>query len=226
MNENQIKKTADAVSKLEINQDELDSIRLGTNTKSLKYKDLYVVEHKDGQYGVIDKYGHIIVPFGKYAWIDGFSYGLARVRTSGFSGRFSNMPGIINSEGFLEIVSREVIKEHIAEDRKQNPQNYAKWGIINERGEEVLPVEYDDVWGFYNKDIYFTTVVKDGEEKRVYFSDLNPTLRDHKRRHVLHNQDYDEYYPGISQYCDYEGFIDEDRLEDAYLDGEWVPDDY
>ena len=58
------------------------------------------------QWGVIDNNGNIIVPFGKYDWIDCFDQGLARVNI--------RMP--------------------------QEGNRYAtvkKWGIINERGEEV-----------------------------------------------------------------------------------------
>ena len=62
------------------------------------------------QWGVIDQNGVVIVPFGKYSWIDNFDQGLARVNT--------RIP--------------------------QGGSRYAtvkKWGIINEKGEEVLPLE-------------------------------------------------------------------------------------
>ena len=39
----------------------------------------------------------------------------------------------------------------------------AKWGLINEKGEEVLPVEYDDIWNFYGKGRTDTNIVKDGK---------------------------------------------------------------
>lgn len=39
-----------------------------------------------------------------------------------------------------------------------------KWGIINEKGEVVLPLEYDSVWKFYGKpELQSTKVVKDNK---------------------------------------------------------------
>ena len=225
MDEKQLKKAADAISKMEVNQDELDAIRLGTNRKVLRCGNLNVIEHPNGDYGVVDKDGHVIVPFGKYGWIDGFSLGLARVRTKGKHGRVGNIIGIVDLDGPLNIMGKAEVIKYIDEDRKNNPQLYAKWGIINAQGEEVLPLEYDDIWGFYGSDISFTTVEKDGESRQVSLYKLNPTLRAahvmKKARQRSNNYDYPEY----PDYYDSEGFLDEERLEDAYLDGEWVPDD-
>ena len=47
-----------------------------------------------------------------------------------------------------------------------------KWGIINETGVEVLPVEYDNVWNFYHKNRITTTVEKDGIQSWVNLNDL------------------------------------------------------
>ena len=58
------------------------------------------------------------------------------------------------------------------EDRRLHNEKYSKWGIINEEGEEVLPVEYDEVWGFMGRGYASTNVEKDGVTRRVYFSDL------------------------------------------------------
>ena len=41
--------------------------------------DLYAVQNKDYKWGVVDEDDNVIVPFGKYAWIDGFQNGLAKV---------------------------------------------------------------------------------------------------------------------------------------------------
>ena len=177
MDENALKRFADAVSKLEVNQDELDGIRLGTNKNIWECGNLFVIEHQDGQFGIVDSEGHIIVPFGKYGWIDRFSHGLARVRTEGDPGRYRGKYMIVDLDPYREIQGEENIKKYIAEDRKQHPDKYAKWGIINEKGEEVLPLEYDDVWGFYGKDLDYTTVEKDGKSKRIAFEILNPELK-------------------------------------------------
>lgn len=64
--------------------------------------DIITAQNKERKYGVIDMNGNVIVPFGKYDYIDGFDRGFARVklgkRTNGQIG--SNCKwGIINEHG-------------------------------------------------------------------------------------------------------------------------------
>ena len=40
---------------------------------------LYSVQNKEYKWGVVDENDNVIVEFGKYAWIDGFHNGLAKV---------------------------------------------------------------------------------------------------------------------------------------------------
>lgn len=101
------------------------------------YGGVSVVENDKYQHGVIDNTGEMIVPFGKYAWISGFDHGLARVK---------------------DIFGDESI------DLETGKTEKAKWGIINEMGEEVLPVEYDTIWNFFQKGRNNTKVVLNGEE--------------------------------------------------------------
>lgn len=71
---------------------------------------LFTVESAvDYKWGVLNVEREIVVPFGKYTWIDGFDNGVARVIKDG------------------------------------------KWGLIDECGNEVLPIEYDNIWNFYGK---------------------------------------------------------------------------
>ena len=150
------------------------------------------------QWGVIDNNGNIIVPFGKYDWIDCFDQGLARVNI--------RMP--------------------------QEGNRYAtvkKWGIINERGEEVLPLIYDEIWNFYGKNRYSTKAVLDEEEYNIYFHDLNPELpvrglrRTYTRRHNYRIPRNPLCFDTADCY-DEEGYFDYDRLEGAIMDGEYVPE--
>lgn len=125
-------------------------------------------------WGVVDLKGNEIVPFGKYAWIDGFEHGLARVRT----------------QGIVPWNRGKIIATFETPEQEMRPKVIAKWGIINEKGEEVLPCEYDDVWNFYGKDyLKYTTVEKDGEKKQFYFEtqSLNPPTKDESED----QQDYD-----------------------------------
>ena len=145
--------------------------------KIKSYGKVSVVENYANQYAVTDCNGEIIVPYGKYGWIDGFDSGLARVRTPKDPGIANNVTSIIIDlfgDDTKVISGKEDIRNYYTKDKRENPDKYAKWGIINEKGEEVLPVIYDEVWSFYGKNRYSTKVVKDGIESDIYFHDLNP----------------------------------------------------
>ena len=133
------------------------------NRSEKTYNSVMVIQRSDYKWGVTDLEGNIIVPFGKYDWIDGFDQGLARVKI----GRApSNQVG-----------------------------NDNKWGIINEQGEEVLSVEYDEIWNFFGKNRYSTKVVKDGIKEDVYLHTLNPNLPVRGIvHHALSNDKYNNHY--------------------------------
>ncbi|MCQ2235684.1 MAG: WG repeat-containing protein [Bacteroidales bacterium] len=102
---------------------------------------LLVIENKCYQWGVMDKNGNEIVPFGKYAWIGRFDNGYARVKSGIGKGSWH-----IGGENF-EIVKYVPVK----------------YGIIDKEGKEVVPMEYDDIWNFYGKGLSRTHLEKDGE---------------------------------------------------------------
>lgn len=158
-----------------------------------------VIQRSDYKWGVTDLEGNIIVPFGKYDWIDGFDQGLARVK--------------------------------IGRAPSNQVNNANKWGIINERGEEVLPVEYEEVWNFLGKSRYSTKVVKDGVQEEVYLHTLNPSLpargivhhaisRDEYDAHDDYGTHYGEFAGSYAQ--DVMGYSD-DEINDAF---EGDPDAY
>jgi len=202
---------------------------LGLNRIEKRYDDVIVVQHSDYEWGVIDIKGKVIVPFGKYGWIDGFDQGLARVRTHKHSGRVGNTIAIIGDLDDIEgtsIKGKENIQRFLDNDRSKHPENYAKWGIINEEGEEVLPLIYDDIWNFLGKDRYSTRVELNGEYKEVYFHDLNPSLPVRGiEDHYSSTSDYDDY-SGNNFDINGEGYFDEERLEDAFFSGEYLPEDW
>ena len=119
----------------------------------------------DGHYYVIDKANNYIVRPGKYDYIDGFDKcGLARVKIDG--------------------------KVNI-----YHPENSTKdrWGIIDTKGNEVLPLIYSEIWSFYEKNRLTTTVWKGGDitdmedgvfyeyyQERVYKYDFD--LKTHELR--------------------------------------------
>lgn len=219
-------KAANAMNSAE----ERNNLALGLNRIEKRSGDVIVVQHLDYEWGVIDKNGNIIVPFGKYGWIDGFDSGLARVRSHGHSGLVGNAILIIKDlENWDVVEGKDNIQRYHDEERLKNPQNYAKWGIINEAGEEVLPVEYDDVWNFLGKDRFSTKVVKNGVGFDIFFHDLNPLLpiRGIRTDTSYHDdsEPIDNYF-SIDDYYDCEDNFDEERLEDAFYSGEYVPEDW
>ena len=86
-----------------------------------EFDNVMVIEKKEGNWGVMSNQGDEIVPFGKYDLIEPFFMGLARVK--------------------------------IGNVAVGNSENYGKyrWGIINLSGEEVIPVEYTELWQFHLK---------------------------------------------------------------------------
>ena len=200
--------------------------------KELNYGNVTVVENKKYQWAVIDNQGNFVVPFGKYGWIDGFDSGLARVRTNKQLGRADITTGIIlglDTPNPIAIEGKENIQKFFDTDRVKHPEHYAKWGIINEKGEEVLPVIYDNIWNFYGKNRYSTKVEKDGYTSEVFFCDLNPSLPPHYKGCQSYSDDYEtnDYGSHYGEYAgsyaqDVMGYSD-DVIDDAF-DGD--PDAY
>lgn len=196
----------------------------------VSYGDVEIIELKKGGFGVRNK-GEFVVPFGKYGWIDGFEYGLARVRTYGNTTYTKNIVGVISldTDGKL-VTDPEKIAEFTKKEQQEHPEHFAKWGIINEKGEEVLPVEYDDIWKFFGKSRYTTKAIKGGQEYDISLNDLSdkapkaPWLR---RRHREVEDDYDSYGGHYGEFAgsyaqDVMGY-DDDTINDAF---EGDPDCY
>ena len=196
------------------------------------YGNVKVVRGDNNEWAVVDLQDKIIVPFGKYAWIDGFDQGLARVRTQGNTiNPNRNTATIIfpeDGEPAKVIIGKEE-EQYLREERKKHPEYFAKWGIINEKGEEVLPTEYDEVWNFRGKGLWSTKVEKGDNVKRVFFCDLNPMLPDHRHHRREYCGNHGGRYNGkhfgdfAGTYAqDYAGFSDE-AIYDAF---EGDPDAY
>lgn len=100
---------------------------------------------KNGHYYVIDKDNNFIVPPGKYDYIDGFDKcGLARVKLDGKADIF-------------------------------NPEKttYDRWGLIDTKGNEILPLEYSELWAFFNKSRSYTRLyVDDFDEDGNYIKNF------------------------------------------------------
>ena len=194
------------------------------NISEKTYGCLKVVE-KDSKYGVTDLNGNIIVPFGKYAWIDGFDKGLARVHSYGITKTKNGECHSYTVPFFIFDENNDIIAN--PNWNKEEQEVPAKWGIINEKGEEVLPMEYDNIWKFYGKNRFSTRVEKDGKSRQVYFHDLNPNLPKRGISQVGYSRSYNGYGRNYGEYAgsyaqDVMGYSD-DVINDAF-DGD--PDAY
>ena len=56
-----------------------------------QYNNIFVVQNQDYEWEVINIDGIVIVPFGKYGWIDTFDKGLCRVRSHGQIRNYNNV---------------------------------------------------------------------------------------------------------------------------------------
>lgn len=190
--------------------------------RETNYGTVRVVENAAYQWAVIDNQGNFIVPFGKYGWIDGFDSGLARVRTHTLSECLRD--AVVSHFNLSEGGNSGVICDNT---------KGAKWGIINERGEEVLPLIYDNIWNFYHKNRFSTTVEREGKSTKVFFYTLNPALpiRANSNGTYYHSSDFmdygNDYSSRYGKYADsyaqdVMGYSD-DVIDDAF-DGD--PDAY
>lgn len=119
---------------------------------------LTVVQDNNYKWGVIDEEGKTVVPFGKYAWIDGFQNGLAKVI------------------GYNDTTSKFHICTLNIETAEIDNSKHAEQGIINELGEEVLPLEYV-VWKFYEKEFRSIKAFKDNKEYNIDYEQLLVTKK-------------------------------------------------
>ncbi len=94
--------------------------------KKKVYGRVVVAENDDYQYGVLDLEDNVLVPFGKYGWISGFNLGLARVKT---------------------------ISEDLRIDPFTGKTEKPKWGIIDDTGQEVLPLVYDEIMEYSDRNV-------------------------------------------------------------------------
>lgn len=102
----------------------------------------------------------------------------------------------------------------------------SKWGLIDETGKEILPVEYDEIWSFYGKDRFTAKVVKGDCSQNMILANLSCKSESHEANpndlgeHDDYGTHYGEYAGTYAQ--DVEGYSD-DVIDDAF---EGDPDAY
>ena len=122
--EDKISSMADYLTRLEVMKD----IANGNVKSATQYENVIVVQDNDYKWGVAKTDGSIVVPFGKYDWIDGFDSGLARVRTHGHIGYAGRTIAVVDLNGDHPIIEgQENIQRYYEEDKLLHPDKYAKW---------------------------------------------------------------------------------------------------
>lgn len=160
---------------------------------SISLCDNLIVAHKGGEKGalVLTKELEVLIPAGTYDEIYPFDKrGLARV----------------------------YVKE--TKPYKNREITIKKWGVINTAGEIVLPLEYTNIWDFYNKPYSTIVVEKSGVTEKIHIDKLiakNHTKDIHEGRivNVVSSKisRYAEYSGSYAQ--DYMGY-DDDTINDAF----------
>lgn len=110
--------------------------------------------------------------------------------------------------------------------RNQGSVGKALWGIINDKGEEVMHVEYDKIWNFYGKNLEKVTIEKGNRSYRINLNYLNGKLQKNNeiKRSETTSERYGSHYGEFagSYAQDVEGYSD-DVINDAF---EGDPDAY
>lgn len=106
-------------------------------------------------------------------------------------------------------------------------ENGNKWGLIDENGKEVLPLEYDSIWTFYGKQRVTTKVIKGNVAHNVILSELLGKDKTQEKDNHSDKYDVNDYGTKFGEYAgsytqDVEGHSD-DVIDDAF-DGD--PDAY
>lgn len=155
----------------------------------------------DGAHALLDLQGKPIVPFGIYWDIEPFENGLARCRNK----------------------------------RLVNGDHLESFGVINEQGEVVLECKERQIMPFYQhyKNRYMGLLKRHLREENPialekYFHE-KPSVKRWKLDSNSGSESFDSSssdYFRFNDCYDYEGNFDYGRLEDAILDGEYVPEDW
>lgn len=168
------------------------------------YGDRIVAQRSDYKWGICDLDGNVIVPFGKYDWIDGFEHGLARVKIgheSNTKANNTNKWGIINTEG-VEMLP--VVYDNI--------WNFLGKKLFSTRVEKDDNVKYINFHEL-NPSLAVFSCCKEKEDNVEY-------VEDNGIDEIIYGQSFGQYAGTDAQ--DYAGFSD-NVIDDAF---EGDPDAY
>ena len=213
--------------------DESDNIRVAID-------DLYgfprsggrVATYKRPMYGLINYKGETIFEPSFYSLIPAIgNKNLYTVQNNHFEYAVLNIDGTevvpFGKYNWIDGFDNGLARVRIGNVTNGQKENGNKWGLINENGKEVLPLENDDIWPFYGKKRVTTKVVKDNVAQNVVLSEI--LGKDEPQEYDCSSNNYydDDYGTSYGEYAgtyaqDVEGYSD-DVIDDAF-DGD--PDAY
>lgn len=213
--------------------DESDNIRVAID-------DLYgfprsggrVATYKRPMYGLINYKGETIFEPSFYSLIPAIgNKNLYTVQNNHFEYAVLNIDGTevvpFGKYNWIDGFDNGLAMVRIGNVTNGQKENGNKWGLINENGKEVLPLENDDIWPFYGKKRVTTKVVKDNVAQNVVLSEI--LGKDEAQEYDCSSNNYydDDYGTSYGEYAgtyaqDVEGYSD-DVIDDAF-DGD--PDAY
>lgn len=106
----------------------------------------------------------------------------------------------------------------------EDGEKVKKWGVVNTSGKIVVPIAYSNIWNFYDRD--FSSIVVEIDKKQDYIPFASFSESAGQSYSSSYDDSSDADYFRIEDCYDYEGNFDTERLEDAILSGEYVPEDW
>ncbi len=206
--------------------DESDYIRVAVDDlRGFARKDGSVSSYKRPVYGLINSDGKTVFEPSLYSLVPAignkdlytvqtkdYKYGVLRIDGTEVVpfGKYSWIDGFDN--GLARVKIKGVANER--QDKRD------KWGLIDEDGNEILPVEYDEIWSFYGKNRTTTKTVKDNVASYINLMEMSDS--NNAQEKDCGSTDYDDYpygschggYAG-SYAQDVEGYSD-DAIDDAF----------
>lgn len=91
-----------------------------------------------------------------------------------------------------------------------------KWGLIDESGKEILPVEYSRIDKFYLKDVRYTIVEKDDLIQEFHLMEGELTYDGAYEDELRKLQQEDEDYRALCEYRDSQDYYDDSDMRDSW----------
>lgn len=213
--------------------DESDNIRVSVDCLyGFIHSGGRVATYKRPMYGLINYKGETIFEPSFYSLIPAIgNKNLYTVQNNHFEYAVLNIDGTevvpFGKYNWIDGFDNGLARVRIGNVTNGQKENGNKWGLINENGKEVLPLENDDIWPFYGKKRVTTKVVKGNVAKNVVLSEILGKDEAQEYDCSLNNYYDDDYGTSYGEYAgsyaqDAEGYSD-DVIDDAF-DGD--PDAY